>query len=131
MIQPPSPTSAEPSGIEPGLARRVGLTPELCPLVERALEALTGNAELEAALNAAAPEVRASLPLVFASSDHVGGSLSPEDAEAATETGLRYSTDAGPLEPGVYQLRVAFQDKTTGRLGARAVWIRVPENRKR
>jgi len=46
----------------------------LRPLVERALEALTGNEALSAALNAADDEVRASLPLVFAASDFVAQS---------------------------------------------------------
>lgn len=44
------------------------------PLVERALEALTGNEALSAALNAADDEPRASLPLVFAASDFVAHS---------------------------------------------------------
>jgi len=53
-----------------------GLTPLLVPLVERALETLTGNAELTAALDAAPAKVRASLPLVFATSDFVAQACS-------------------------------------------------------
>ena len=41
------------------------------PLVERALETLRDNTDLSAALNAAPGEMRASIPLVFASSDFV------------------------------------------------------------
>jgi glutamate-ammonia-ligase adenylyltransferase len=46
----------------------------LRPLVERALETLTENAELSAALDVADGDVRASLPLVFAASDFVAQS---------------------------------------------------------
>jgi glutamate-ammonia-ligase adenylyltransferase len=46
----------------------------LRPLLERALDTLTGNADLAAALDAAPGEVRASLPLVFAASDFVSQS---------------------------------------------------------
>jgi glutamate-ammonia-ligase adenylyltransferase len=46
----------------------------LRPLVERALDTLTGHPDLVAALNAGEPEVRASLPLVFAASDFVAQS---------------------------------------------------------
>ncbi len=44
------------------------------PLVERALEALADNTDLDAALTAAPREVRASIPMVFAASDFVAQS---------------------------------------------------------
>jgi glutamate-ammonia-ligase adenylyltransferase len=72
LTQPPSPTSAEP----PGTDGQVDLTPALRPLVERALETLTGNADLAAALDASPAGVRASLPLVFATSDFVAQACS-------------------------------------------------------
>ncbi len=75
MTQPPSPTSAEPPGTDRGgHPPGADLAPALRPLVERALETLTGNADLAAALDAAPGEVRASLPLVFATSDFVSQS---------------------------------------------------------
>ncbi len=74
MTQPPSQTSAAPSGTEAASEHGTGLVPALRPLVERALDTLTGNADLAAALDAVPGEVRASLPLVFAASDFVSQS---------------------------------------------------------
>jgi glutamate-ammonia-ligase adenylyltransferase len=48
------------------------------PLVERALETLTGNTDLDAALSATPGEVRASIPLVFGASDFVSQSCTRE-----------------------------------------------------
>jgi glutamate-ammonia-ligase adenylyltransferase len=67
LTQPPSTTSAAPSGTEPG----ANLPPALRPLVERALETLSEHPDLGAALEAAPSEVRASLPRIFACSDFV------------------------------------------------------------
>ncbi|MEP7245725.1 MAG: bifunctional [glutamate--ammonia ligase]-adenylyl-L-tyrosine phosphorylase/[glutamate--ammonia-ligase] adenylyltransferase [Gammaproteobacteria bacterium] len=70
MIQPPSTTSAEPSGTDESPLD----APALRALVQSALEALTNNPQLGAALDAAPSELRASLPLVFAASDFVAQS---------------------------------------------------------
>jgi glutamate-ammonia-ligase adenylyltransferase len=69
LTQPPSQTSAEPTGTD-GRDSTKDLAPALRPLVERALETLTDPA-LTAALDGAPAKVRASLPLVFAASDFV------------------------------------------------------------
>jgi glutamate-ammonia-ligase adenylyltransferase len=70
LTQPPSTTSAEPSGTDQPLHGGAAFR----ALIQGALDALTTNPELSAALDAAPSEVRASLPLVFAASDFVAQS---------------------------------------------------------
>ncbi len=64
--------------------------------------------------------------VVFASSDHVGGTLSQVDGATAAQNGLRYTERIGGFEPGIYQVRIGFRDPDTGLVGARALWVRVP-----
>ncbi len=68
MTQPPSTTSAAPSGTTD---ERLPRHPELQALVQRALDTLTSHTEVGAALSAAPAVVRDSLPLVLACSDFV------------------------------------------------------------
>ncbi len=74
MTQPPSTTSVTPSGNDASLPGG----PAIRSLVRGALDALTSNADLVAALDAAPIEIRASLPLVFACSDFVAQSCTRE-----------------------------------------------------
>jgi glutamate-ammonia-ligase adenylyltransferase len=70
LTQPPSTTSAAPSGIDARLRRQ----PELLALVQRSLEAVRDSPQGAAALAAAPERVRESLTLVFAASDFVAQS---------------------------------------------------------
>jgi [glutamine synthetase] adenylyltransferase / [glutamine synthetase]-adenylyl-L-tyrosine phosphorylase len=75
LTQPPSTTSAAPSGTDaPRIVDSLGGHPALSRLVQGALDTLSHHAELSAALDAAPGDIRASLPFVFASSDFVAQS---------------------------------------------------------
>ncbi len=112
MTQPPSTTSAAPSGNDARLRRH----PALIALVQRALESLNTHAEAGAALNAAPAEVRESLPLVFACSDFVSSSCSrqPELLIALVQSGdLQKHLDAAD-----YDARAALLESEAPALGA-------------
>jgi [glutamine synthetase] adenylyltransferase / [glutamine synthetase]-adenylyl-L-tyrosine phosphorylase len=67
LTQPPSTTSAAPSGTDGRLRPHT----ELSALVQRALDALNANPEVAATLPATPAAVRDSIPLIFACSDYV------------------------------------------------------------
>ncbi len=71
MIQPPSTTSAGHAGIDEKLRQSA----HALALAQNALDSLTSNSAVDAALIAAPAEVRQSLPLVAACSDFVAQSL--------------------------------------------------------
>jgi hypothetical protein len=58
--------------------------------------------------------------------DKVSISLTPERQRQVVEQGYRYRKTA-PLRPGLYQVRLAAREESTGRLGSASEWVEVPD----